>query len=63
MPIPGAIPDRRLRLERPFSRTATRASRARPAARGMTLVEILVVLALLVGIGGLVGPVFTGSIA
>ena len=31
--------------------------------RGMTLVEILVVLALLVVIGGLVVPVFTGSIA
>jgi prepilin-type N-terminal cleavage/methylation domain-containing protein len=32
-------------------------------ARGMTLVEILVVLALLVVIGGLVVPVFEGSIA
>lgn len=32
-------------------------------ARGMTLVEILVVLALLVIIGGLVVPVFTGSFA
>ena len=39
---------------------------AEPGARnlrGMTLVEILVVLALLVVIGGLVVPVFTGSIA
>ena len=33
------------------------------SARGMTLIEILVVLALLVVIGGLVVPVFAGSIA
>jgi Tfp pilus assembly protein FimT len=47
----------------PHRRAAAPTGRGRSAVRGMTLVEILVVLALLVVIGGLVVPVFTGSVA
>ncbi len=63
MPLLGAIAARLRLVARSCSRTATRSGPARQAIHGMTLVEILVVLALLVVIGGLIVPVFQGSIA
>ena len=63
MPTFGAIAARILRTALPPSRAVTRSGRPLRSLRGMTLVEILVVLALLVVIGGLVVPVFTGSFA
>lgn len=63
MPLLGAIAARFRLVARSSSRTAARSGPARRAASGMTLIEILVVLALLVVIGGLVIPVFEGSIA
>lgn len=63
MPTFGAIAARILRSALPPVSTVTRSGRPLRSLRGMTLVEILVVLALLVVIGGLVVPVFTGSFA
>ncbi|QDT72649.1 pilus assembly FimT family protein [Lacipirellula limnantheis] len=79
MPTPGAIAalnqphahfSPRLRRGGALGRTTLNGMvtdhRAEPGAanpHGMTLIEILVVLALLVIIGGLVIPVFTGSMA
>jgi Tfp pilus assembly protein FimT len=63
MPHFGATAARTKCVARQRSRTATRSGGARHIAGGMTLIEILVVLALLVVIGGLVVPVFAGSIA
>ncbi len=63
MPTFGAIAARYLRTAFAPSWTATRSGRPPRSLSGMTLVEILVVLALLVVIGGLVVPIFAGSIA
>lgn len=63
MPHFGATAASARFVARQNSRTATRSGPARQSARGMTLIEILVVLALLVVIGGLVVPIFAGSIA
>jgi Tfp pilus assembly protein FimT len=63
MRTPGAIAAPTQFVARSNSRTATRSGSGPRSSGGMTLVEILVVLALLVVIGGLVVPVFEGSIA
>ena len=60
---PVAAAARSVRVATLASRTATRAGRAPQSHGGMTLVEILVVLVLLVVLGSLILPVLTGSIA
>lgn len=63
MPPVGAAAAKTVRVATTASRTATRSGRATQSHGGMTLVEILVVLVLLVVLGSLVLPVLTGSIA